>query len=107
VGLVEYPEGTEAVTDLWAVPGEVLVAPSYPAGILPDPPLPAINAALAPFHAALIDDFIQAVRTAGAPAVSGREALRSLAVVSALYASAASGTPQPVADIRPREDRSR
>ena len=107
VGLVEYPEGTEAVTDLWAVPGEVLVAPSYGAGIVPDPPLPEINAGLAPFHAALIEDFMQAIRTAGAPAVSGREALRSLAVVSALYASAASGTPQAVADLRPREDRPR
>jgi UDP-N-acetyl-2-amino-2-deoxyglucuronate dehydrogenase len=107
VGLIEYPEGTEAVTDLWAVPGQLTAAPSHPAGILADPSLPEINAELAPFHAALIDDFIRAVRSGAQPVVTGREALRSLGIVTALYASAASGTPQPVPALHPREDRPR
>ncbi|MFL6098090.1 MAG: hypothetical protein ACJ71Y_21770, partial [Blastococcus sp.] len=72
VGFIEYPEGTEAVTDLWAVQGQLIAAPSYPAGILADPSLPEINAGLAPFQAALIDDFVRAVRTGSPPAVTGR-----------------------------------
>jgi UDP-N-acetyl-2-amino-2-deoxyglucuronate dehydrogenase len=107
VGFIEYPEGTEAVTDLWAVPGQLIAAPSYPAGILADPSLPEINAGLAPFHAALIDDFVRAVRTGSPPAVTGRDALRSLGVVTAVYASAASGSPQPVPALHRREDRPR
>jgi UDP-N-acetyl-2-amino-2-deoxyglucuronate dehydrogenase len=104
VGLIEYPEGTEAVTDLWAVPGQLTAAPSHPAGIQADPSLPEINAGLAPFHAALIDDFVRSVRTGTPPAVTGREALRSLGIVTAVYASAASGAPEPVPALRPRED---
>jgi UDP-N-acetyl-2-amino-2-deoxyglucuronate dehydrogenase len=35
-GLIAYPEGTEAVTDLWAVPGQTMVTPAFGAGIRAD-----------------------------------------------------------------------
>ncbi|MGY0489464.1 Gfo/Idh/MocA family protein [Streptomyces sp. WG-D5] len=96
VGLAEYPEGSEARIDLWAVPGAETAASPYGNGLTADLPLSRINGALAPFHAALIEDFTEAVREGHAPAVTGREAAKSLAILTALYASAASGRPEPV-----------
>ncbi|MFZ3561336.1 MULTISPECIES: Gfo/Idh/MocA family protein [unclassified Streptomyces] len=95
-GLAEYPEGSEARIDLWAVPGAESVASPYGNGLTADLPLSRINGALAPFHAALIEDFTEAVREGREPAVTGREAAKSLAILTALYASAASGRPESV-----------
>ena len=96
VGLSEYPDGHEAVNHVWAVPGEEQVRSPFGAGLAPDPQLSTINAALAPFHAQQIADFVDAVRSGRTPAVTGREAAKSLAIVTAIYASAASGRPAPV-----------
>lgn len=105
VGLAEYPEGHEAVNHLWAVPGEAVVASPFGAGLADDVPLSTINDSLAPFHARQITDFVDAVRTGREPAVTGREAMRSLAIVTAIYDSAASGKPEPVpADAYRQED---
>lgn len=102
VGLAEYPEGSEAVNDLWAVPGEVALLPPHGGRLRPDPPLNTINTGPAPFHARQIADFVDAARTGRPPAVTGREAMRSLAIV---YDSATSGRPVPVpADAYRRED---
>ena len=96
VGLAEYPEGAEAVTDVWAVPGQEAVVSPFGAGLRADLPLSRINATLRPFHALQIADFVDALRAGREPAVTGREASRSLAILTALYASAAAGRPAPV-----------
>ncbi|WP_395728428.1 Gfo/Idh/MocA family protein [Nakamurella sp.] len=96
VGLAEYPEGSEARIDLWAVPGAEAVGDPYPGGLAADLDLAAINGGLAPFHALQIADFVAAVRDRREPAVTGREAAKSLAILTAIYASAASGRPEPV-----------
>ena len=49
-----------------------------------------------PFHTMQIAEFVDAVRAGREPAVTGREATKSLAILTALYASARSGRPEPV-----------
>ncbi|SDG23923.1 Gfo/Idh/MocA family protein [Pseudonocardia oroxyli] len=100
VGLAEYPEGSEARLDVWAVPGAAAVSSPFGGGLVPDLDLAAINGSLAPFHALQIADFVAAVREGRAPAVTGREAAKSLAILTALYRSAASGHPEPVPTTR-------
>jgi predicted dehydrogenase len=95
-GLAEYPEGSEAVNHLWAVPGAEAVESPFGTGLRPDLPLSQINGSLAPFHALQIADFVDAVRTGREPAVTGRAAARSLTILTALYASAKSGRPERV-----------
>jgi predicted dehydrogenase len=95
-GIAEYPEGSEAVNDVWAVPGVEAVRPPFGPGLRPDIPLSAINGSLVPFHALQIADFVDAVRAGREPAVTGRDAARSLAILTALYASATSGRPERV-----------
>lgn len=96
-GLAEYPEGSEARIDLWSVPGAETVGDPYGGGLIAaDLDLAAINGSLAPFHALQIADFVDAVRTGREPAVTGREAAKSLAILTAVYASAAAGRPVPV-----------
>jgi UDP-N-acetyl-2-amino-2-deoxyglucuronate dehydrogenase len=99
VGLAEYPEGTEGRNDVWAVPGAEAETSPFGAGLGADLPLSEINAALTPFHTLQITDFVDAVRTGREPAVTGREATKSLAMLTALYASAKSGRPEPVPSI--------
>lgn len=96
VSLAEYPEGTAARNDLWTVPGEEKAESPYGESLVPDLALTDINAALRPFHALQIEDFVEAVRTGRSPAVTGRDATHALAVVTAIYRSAASGIPVPV-----------
>lgn len=99
VGLLEYPEGQEAVNDVWTVPGELALDPL--ARLAPDPALATINRALTPFHARQIADFVSALREARPPAVTGADALRSLGTLAAVYASMRSGQPeQPVTALR-------
>lgn len=92
VSLLEYPEGTVSVNDVWTTPGEKSFA--YPADVLDDVALPEINASLAPFHAMQIADFVRAVRRGIDPAVTGVDALRSLRTMAAMYASMHSGLPE-------------
>ena len=98
VGLLEYPEGAEAVNDVWAVPGSGgphgLGTVTPPTAVIPDRALDAINGALIPYHALQIGDFVDAVRAGREPGVTGDDALRSLRVMSAMYASAKSGQPE-------------
>ncbi|MEJ8279486.1 Gfo/Idh/MocA family protein [Pseudonocardia spirodelae] len=96
VGLSEYPEGSEAGLDVWAVPGAARAGTPYGQGLVADVGLARINGDLAPFHALQIAEFVTAVRDDRDPAVTGREATRSLALLTALHASAASGRPEPV-----------
>ncbi len=96
VSLAEYPEGTEARNDVWAVPGAESAESPYGTGLVADVELSRINGALRPFHTLQIADFIDAVRTGRPPAVTGREATRALAVVAAIYTSAEAGTSVPL-----------
>ena len=102
IGLAEYPEGAEAVNDVWAVPGQLAVRPPFGPGLVDDLPLARINGNLMPFHARQIADFVDALREDREPAVTGREATRSLAILTAIYAAAASGRPEPVPAVRER-----
>ena len=68
----------------------------FAAGLTGDIALSSINASLAAFHALQIAEFVDAIRAGREPAVSGREATKSLAILTALYASARSGRPEPV-----------
>ncbi|WP_051441605.1 Gfo/Idh/MocA family protein [Arthrobacter sp. H14] len=94
----EYPEGEPGANDLWAVPGEAHYAPVYDDGVEPNVPLSQINARLAPFHALQIADFVDAIRSGREPAVTGREALKSLQIVTAVYESAVRGMPVRIGD---------
>jgi UDP-N-acetyl-2-amino-2-deoxyglucuronate dehydrogenase len=89
----EYPEGFEGVNDSWVLPGAAEYRTMFSAEINPDLPLSEINARLVPFHAVQVADFIRAIRTDTDPVVTGREALKSLTIVKAIYESAASGLP--------------
>ena len=100
-GVAEYPEGSEGVNDVWAVPGAGSVRSPFGSGLTDDIPLSQINGSLAPFHALQIAEFVDAVRTGREPAVTGREASKSLAILTALYASARSGRPEPVPSLEP------
>ena len=95
-GLAEYPEGSEARIDLWAIAGAQAVTDPFGGGLTTDLDLATINTSLAPFHALQIADFVAAVRERREPLVTGREAAKSLAILTALYTSAASGRPEPV-----------
>ncbi|BEL05862.1 Gfo/Idh/MocA family oxidoreductase [Actinoplanes sichuanensis] len=79
-GINEYPEGT-GCTDLWIRPGPA------------DRPLSEIHEHLEPYHAAQVADFVAAVRDGRDPAVTGRDALASLEIVEAVYASSRTGRP--------------
>lgn len=95
--LFEYPEGQEAINDVWAVPGTGAHGQgefNYPTEIVVDRELADINGSLTPFHAIQIGEFVEAVREGREPGVTGEDALRSLRIMSAMYASARSGQPE-------------
>lgn len=97
-GLLEYPEGAEAVNDIWAVPGaggaHDLGMFTHPTEIVSDRELGTINGALTPFHEVQIGDFVAALREGRDPEVTGEDALRSLRIMSAMYVSAKTGRPE-------------
>jgi len=90
-GVAEYPEGV-GFTDVWTVPGPGAAAPYRP-GSEPDLPLGEIHGHLVPYHAEQIADFVRAVREGREPAVTGREAVKSLEIVQAVYESSRTGAP--------------
>ena len=54
-------------------------------------PLAEIHDHLAPYHAMQIEDFVDAVRDDREPAVTGRDAVRSLEIIQAIYDSSRPG----------------
>ncbi|HZN72618.1 MAG TPA: Gfo/Idh/MocA family oxidoreductase [Micromonosporaceae bacterium] len=88
--VMEFPEGV-GFTDVWSVPGEDEYARTYRPGRDFDIPLDDIHAHLAPYHARQIEDFVRAVREDREPAVTGREAVKSLEIVQAIYESSRTG----------------
>lgn len=93
VSLTEYPEGMDAVNDLWAVPGEEHAGSVFETSLSGDIPVEEVNARLMPMHREQVADFVNAVRRGGEPAVTGEEALASLRIVEAVYESARTGLP--------------
>jgi predicted dehydrogenase len=87
--VMEFPEGVGA-TDVWTIPGESEFAHAYRAGAN-DIPLADIHRHLVPYHAMQIEDFIEAVRDSRDPVVTGREAVKSLEIVQAIYQSSRTG----------------
>lgn len=88
--VTEFPEGV-GFTDLWTLPGEQEFAAGYGVGRTFDLPLATIHDHLAPYHARQIEDFVAALRADREPAVTGREAIRSLEIIEAIYTSSRTG----------------
>ena len=86
----EFPEGV-GFTDLWTLPGEEEFATVYHQRSEFDLPLRHIHENLVPYHRMQIEDFVAALRAGREPAVTGREAMRSLEIVQAIYESSRSG----------------
>jgi UDP-N-acetyl-2-amino-2-deoxyglucuronate dehydrogenase len=91
-GLTEFPEGI-GFTDLWSLPGEEEYATGYRRGEPFDIPLSEIHRNLVPVHTQQIEDFVAAIREDRDPAVTGREAVKSLEIVQAIYSSSKLGGP--------------
>ncbi len=93
VSLAEYPEGSEAVNDVWTLPPKPRATSVFASGLAADLPVAGVNAALLPLHRQQLADFVDAVRTGRPPAVTGRQAMNSLLIVQAVYESARTGRP--------------
>ncbi|MEV6304544.1 Gfo/Idh/MocA family oxidoreductase [Actinoplanes sp. NPDC051861] len=77
-GVTEFPEGVGSAGPVPEGSGDL--------------PLAAVHEHLAPFHAMQVADFVAALREDREPAVTGRDAVRSLEIVEAVYTSSRTGT---------------
>lgn len=91
--VLEFPEGREGVNDVWTVPGELEFRAPHDASVHANLDVGAVNAGLTGFHTLQVLDFVEALRGGRRPAVTGRDARTSLAVVEAVYESARTGRP--------------
>ena len=91
--LTEFPEGSDGRLDLWAVGEKIVVDPVHPDGVEPNVDLSTINSQLIPHHTSQVRDFVQALETDGEPAITGRDALKSLRILLAVYESSRTGLP--------------
>lgn len=87
--VLEQPEGSIGINDIWHVPGE--------------PPPPAEEVVGMPygrvFHKLQIQDFLQAIQEKRKPLVDGREGRKSLAIMHAIYESCKTGRPVRMSDL--------
>ncbi|MCW6003341.1 Gfo/Idh/MocA family oxidoreductase [Micromonospora sp. CPCC 205371] len=90
--VMEFPEGV-GFTDLSTLPGEETSQTGRLEAGAPDLPLAEIHDHLAPYHARQIEDFLDAIAHDREPAVTGVDAVRSLQIIEAIYASSRSGAP--------------
>ncbi len=86
VSVWERNEGEQGVNDIWTIPDEVHMREEWESEDTGHSGFPG-------FHALQIQDFLQAVRDDRAPAVTGRDALKSLEVILAIYESSRTGLP--------------
>ncbi len=98
--VLEFPEGAEGINEIWTVPGQTVLTTPFDPALPADPDVAEVNARLGEFHTAQLRDFVDAVRSGRAPAVTGRDARTSLAIVAAIYESSRTGAtvelaPQP------------
>jgi UDP-N-acetyl-2-amino-2-deoxyglucuronate dehydrogenase len=91
--LTEFPEGSDGRLDLWAVGERIVVEPVHPEGAEPNVDLSAINGQLVPFHTLQVKDFVRALETGTEPAITGKDALKSLRILLAVYESSRTGQP--------------
>lgn len=91
--LTEFPEGSDGRLDLWAVGGKIIEEPVHPEGVEPNVDLSTINSQLIPHHKSQVKDFVRALETGGEPAITGKDALKSLRILLAVYESSRTGQP--------------
>jgi predicted dehydrogenase len=91
--LTEFPEGSDARMDLWAVAETIDTEAAYPAGVEPNVDLAAINRRLIPHHTTQVRDFVQALRDGTDPAITGHDATKALRILLAIYESSRTGLP--------------
>lgn len=96
--VLEFPEGSEGVNELWTVPGEVSLGTVFSADTDANLDVDKVNAGLADFHTLQVQDFAEAILTGSRPAVTGRDARASLAIVAGIYESSRTGR---VVDLTP------
>ncbi|MBT2555949.1 Gfo/Idh/MocA family protein [Arthrobacter sp. ISL-5] len=99
--LTEFPEGSDGRLDLWAVGEKIVVEPVHPEGAEPNIDLSAINGQLIPFHKLQVRDFVHALETGTEPAITGKDALKSLRILLAVYESSRTGEPVRFAAVHP------
>ena len=91
VGLLERPEGTQAITDVWTFAGEEEQREAWAAEEVGRPGFPE-------FHRLQLADFAAAIQEDRPPAVTGAEGRKSLEVIQAIYQSERTRRP-----VRPTE----
>jgi UDP-N-acetyl-2-amino-2-deoxyglucuronate dehydrogenase len=84
--LQETPEGTQGVNDLWTLEPEAGERSAWEAAEIGRPGFPE-------FHQLQIAEFLDAVRAGRPPAVTGRDARNSLAIILGIYESSRTGRP--------------
>lgn len=99
--LTEFPEGSDGRLDLWAVGERIVVEPVHPEGVEPNVDLSVINGQLIPFHKLQVQDFVQALENGTEPAITGKDALKSLRILLAVYESSRTGQPVRFAPAQP------
>ncbi|MBT2586604.1 Gfo/Idh/MocA family protein [Arthrobacter sp. ISL-95] len=99
--LTEFPEGSDGRLDLWAVGERIVVEPVHPEGMEPNVDLSIINGQLIPFHKLQVQDFVQALEDGTEPAITGKDALKSLRILLAIYESSRTGQPVRFAPVHP------
>ena len=82
----EKEEGQQGVNDVWTFSGEEEQRAAWEIAEGGQPGFPG-------FHAVQIRDFLQAILEQRPPAVTGRDALKSLEVILAIYESSRTGLP--------------
>jgi UDP-N-acetyl-2-amino-2-deoxyglucuronate dehydrogenase len=99
--LTEFPEGSDGRLDLWAVGERIVVEPVHPEGVEPNVDLSIINGQLIPYHKLQVQDFVQALEDGTEPAITGKDALKSLRILLAVYESSRTGQPVRFAPVHP------
>jgi UDP-N-acetyl-2-amino-2-deoxyglucuronate dehydrogenase len=99
--VLEFPEGIEGNNEIWTVPRELALGTTFSAGTRANLDIAEIDAGLADFHTRQVQDFADAILTGRDPAVTGRAARASLAIIAGIYESSRSGqlvtlTPAPM-----------
>lgn len=82
----EHPEGTQGYNDIWSLDPTDELRQSWETAERNQPGFPG-------FHTLQIEDFLQAILEGRDPAVTGREARKSLAIIQAIYTSSRTGQP--------------
>ena len=84
LGVIESPEGTQGVNDLWTLDPDDSERAAWAATDAGNPGFPL-------FHQLQIQEFLQSIIAGRPPAVTGVEARKSLAIILAIYESQRTG----------------